>query len=49
MVILDVAIVNVALPSIKTDLGFSRKGLQWVITAYAIIFGGTLLLGGSAE
>jgi EmrB/QacA subfamily drug resistance transporter len=46
MVILDVAIVNVALPSIKTDLGFSQTGLQWVITAYAILFGGTLLLGG---
>jgi EmrB/QacA subfamily drug resistance transporter len=46
MVILDVAIVNVALPSIKTDLGFSSTGLQWVITAYAIIFGGALLLGG---
>ena len=46
MVILDVAIVNVALPSIKSDLGFSATGLQWVITAYAIIFGGTLLLGG---
>src|SRR5436305_4569380 len=46
MVILDVAIVNVALPSIKTDLGFSDTGLQWVITAYAILFGGTLLLGG---
>src|SRR5256884_247735 len=46
MVILDVAIVNVALPSIKTDLGFSRTGLQWVITAYAIIFGGPRLLGG---
>jgi EmrB/QacA subfamily drug resistance transporter len=46
MVILDVAIVNVALPSIKTDLGFSSTGLQWVITAYAILFGGTLLLGG---
>jgi len=46
MVILDVAIVNVALPSIKTDLGFSQEGLQWVITAYAILFGGTLLLGG---
>ena len=46
MVILDAAIVNVALPSIKTDLGFSRTGLQWVITAYAILFGGTLLLGG---
>ena len=46
MVILDVAIVNVALPSIKSDLGFSDTGLQWVITAYAIVFGGTLLLGG---
>jgi EmrB/QacA subfamily drug resistance transporter len=46
MVILDVAIVNVALPSIKSDLGFSQEGLQWVITAYAILFGGTLLLGG---
>ena len=46
MVILDVAIVNVALPSIKTDLGFSNAGLQWVISAYAILFGGTLLLGG---
>src|SRR5437016_12528168 len=46
MVILDVAIVNVALPSIKTDLGFSETSLQWVISAYAIIFGGALLLGG---
>ena len=46
MVILDVAIVNVALPSIKSDLGFSETGIQWVITAYAILFGGTLLLGG---
>ena len=46
MVILDVAIVNVALPSIKSDLGFSATGIQWVITAYAIFFGGTLLLGG---
>jgi EmrB/QacA subfamily drug resistance transporter len=46
MVILDVAIVNVALPSIQTDLGFSRANLQWVITAYAIFFGGALLLGG---
>jgi EmrB/QacA subfamily drug resistance transporter len=46
MVVLDVAIVNVALPSIKTDLGFTQESLQWVITAYAIIFGGTLLLGG---
>jgi EmrB/QacA subfamily drug resistance transporter len=46
MVILDVAIVNVALPSIKSDLGFSQTSLQWVISAYAIIFGGALLLGG---
>ena len=46
MVILDVAIVNVALPSIKSDLGFSQTSLQWVITAYAILFGGALLLGG---
>jgi EmrB/QacA subfamily drug resistance transporter len=46
MVILDVAIVNVALPSIKADLGFSQDNLQWVISAYAIMFGGTLLLGG---
>jgi EmrB/QacA subfamily drug resistance transporter len=46
MVVLDVAIVNVALPSIKTDLDFSQEGLQWVITAYSIMFGGVLLLGG---
>ena len=46
MVVLDVAIVNVALPSIKNDLNFSQESLQWVITAYAIFFGGVLLLGG---
>jgi EmrB/QacA subfamily drug resistance transporter len=46
MVVLDVAIVNVALPSIQTDLHFSEASLQWVISAYAILFGGTLLLGG---
>jgi EmrB/QacA subfamily drug resistance transporter len=46
MVVLDVAIVNVALPSIKTDLHFSEQNLQWVITAYSILFGGVLLLGG---
>jgi len=46
MVVLDVAIVNVALPSIKNDLDFSQESLQWVITAYAILFGGVLLLGG---
>src|SRR3954451_20284915 len=46
MVILDVAIVNVALPSIQTDLGFSQANLQWVVSAYALLFGGFLLLGG---
>jgi EmrB/QacA subfamily drug resistance transporter len=46
MVVLDVAIVNVALPSIRTDLHFSEESLQWVVTAYAILFGGFLLLGG---
>ena len=46
MVVLDVAIVNVALPSIQNDLHFSESSLQWVITAYAIMFGGVLLLGG---
>ncbi len=46
MVVLDVAIVNVALPSIKTDLHFSQVSLQWVITAYTILFGGVLMLGG---
>src|SRR5437868_2668787 len=46
MVILDIAIVNVALPSIKSDLHFSEASLQWVISAYAIFFGGFLLLGG---
>ena len=46
MVVLDVAIVNVALPSIRTALGFSEADLQWVVSAYAIVFGGMLLLGG---
>ena len=46
MVILDVAIVNVALPSIELDLGFTQSSLEWVVTAYAIVFGGFLLLGG---
>jgi EmrB/QacA subfamily drug resistance transporter len=46
MVVLDIAIVNVALPSIQTDLGFSQESLQWVISAYALFFGGFLLLGG---
>src|ERR671918_708476 len=48
MVILDTAIVVVALPSIETDLGFSTRDLQWVLSAYALTFGGLLLLGGRA-
>src|SRR5712664_3674299 len=46
MTVLDVSIVNVALPSIGKSLHFSEANLQWVITAYAITFGGFLLLGG---
>src|SRR5213596_1621908 len=46
MVVLDIAVVNVALPSIQVDLGFSEQNLQWVISAYALMFGGFLLLGG---
>jgi EmrB/QacA subfamily drug resistance transporter len=48
MVILDVSIVNVALPSIKDSLGFSTTGLQWVLNAYTLTFAGFLLLGGRA-
>jgi EmrB/QacA subfamily drug resistance transporter len=48
MVILDTAIVIVALPSIQAELGFSEQGLQWVISAYALTFAGLLLLGGRA-
>jgi EmrB/QacA subfamily drug resistance transporter len=48
MVILDVSIVNVALPSIHDDLGFSTTGLQWVVNAYTLTFAGFLLLGGRA-
>ena len=46
MTILDVAIVNVAIPSIQIDLNINEQTVQWVITAYAITFGGFLLLGG---
>jgi EmrB/QacA subfamily drug resistance transporter len=46
MVVLDIAIVNVALPSIQTDLHFSQANLQWVVSAYALLFGGFLLLWG---
>jgi EmrB/QacA subfamily drug resistance transporter len=48
MVILDLSIVNVALPSIQSDLGFSSPDLQWVVDAYAITFAGFLMLGGRA-
>jgi EmrB/QacA subfamily drug resistance transporter len=48
MVILDVAIVNVALPSIRTGLDFSDTGLQWVVNAYTLTFAGFLMLGGRA-
>jgi EmrB/QacA subfamily drug resistance transporter len=48
MVILDVSIVNVALPSIRGDLDFSATGLQWVVNAYTLTFAGFLLLGGRA-
>ncbi len=46
MVVLDISIVNVALPSIQRSLGFSEANLQWVVTAYSLTFGGLLLLGG---
>src|ERR671914_2969418 len=46
MIVLDVTIVGVALPSIQEDLGFSDEGLAWVVNAYLITFGGFLLLGG---
>ncbi|HYV17053.1 MAG TPA: MFS transporter [Conexibacter sp.] len=48
MVILDASIVNVALPSIKTALGFSEGSLPWVVSAYTLAFGGFLMLGGRA-
>jgi EmrB/QacA subfamily drug resistance transporter len=48
MVVLDATIVLVALPSIQADIGFSERGLQWVLSAYALTFGGLLLLGGRA-
>jgi EmrB/QacA subfamily drug resistance transporter len=46
MIVLDTTIVNVALPSIRTDLGFSETSLAWVVNAYLLTFGGFLLLGG---
>jgi len=46
MIVLDMTIVNVALPSIRTDLGFTETSLAWVVNAYLLTFGGFLLLGG---
>ncbi|MEU3208736.1 MFS transporter, partial [Streptomyces cyaneofuscatus] len=46
LVSLDMSVVNVALPDIRSDLGFGRDGLLWVVNAYALAFGGLLLLGG---
>jgi MFS family permease len=48
MVVLDVSIVNVALPSIRHDLGYTTTGLQWVVNAYTLTFAGFLMLGGRA-
>src|SRR3954468_21998319 len=48
MVVLDVSIVNIALPDLATDLGFSSTSLSWVINAYTLSFGGLLLLGARA-
>ena len=48
MVVLDATIVNVALPSIQTDLDMSEASLQWIVNAYTLLFGGFLLLGGRA-
>lgn len=48
LVVLDVSVVNVALPSMRADLGMSASGLQWVVNAYAIAFAGFMLLGGRA-
>ena len=46
MIVLDATIVNIALPKVETALGFSKTGLQWVVTAYALSLGSLLLLGG---
>ena len=48
MVVMDATIVAIALPEIRLDLGFSQAGLQWVISAYTLVFGGFLLLAGRA-
>ncbi|NEE44646.1 MFS transporter, partial [Streptomyces sp. SID8455] len=48
LVVLDVSVVNVALPSMRADLGLSHGALQWVVNAYSIAFAGFMLLGGRA-
>src|SRR5436305_10260072 len=48
MVIIDISVVNVALPSVKTALHFSEADLQWIVNAYTLVFAGFLLLGGRA-
>lgn len=48
MVVLDITIVNIALPHIQSALGFSTESLSWVVNAYTLAFGGLLLLGGRA-
>src|SRR5688572_10094679 len=48
MIVLDATIVNVALPAIQADLGFSQAGLAWVVNAYLLTFGGFMLLSGRA-
>ena len=48
MVVLDATVVNVALPTIRNDVGFSEQSLSWVLNAYTLMFGGFLLLGGRA-
>jgi MFS family permease len=48
MVVLDLAIVNVAIPAMQTDLGLAQSDLQWVATTYGLLFGGFLLVGGRA-
>jgi len=49
LIVVDMTIVNVALPSIQRDLGFSPSGLAWVVNAYLIAFGGLLLLAGRSS
>ena len=49
LIVVDMTVVNVALPSIRRDLGFSQAGLAWVVNAYLVAYGGLLLLAGRLE